>query len=94
MVLKISLTDDQGKEQFSVLDRNFDASKWIQGPVYPRTSAFQVPRNVKPGTYDVRISLVDNQGSARVKLGIAGKDSDGSYKVGTIEVSWQDPTEQ
>ena len=90
MVLKISLTDDQGKEQFSAVDRNFDASKWIQGPVYPRTSTFKMPRNVKPGTYDLRISLVDDQGSAHVKLGIAGRDAKGRYKVGTFDVSRED----
>ena len=40
-----------------------------------------------PGQYDLAIAILDERGDqAKVKLAIAGVDSEGWYKMGTVRV--------
>jgi len=84
--LKLYLTDAAGQEKFTELDHAFLETDWVQGETYPVTSVFQSRRELPPGTYDVRIALVDDSGRPRIKLAIAGSDAEGRYKLGTVRV--------
>jgi hypothetical protein len=39
-----------------------------------------------PGTYDVRIAMVDGAGRPAIRLAIAGEEARLRYKLGTIRV--------
>lgn len=84
--LKLYLTDDKGKEVFSETIARFNETAWVQGEVYTRMNVFQLPDTVPPGTYDVRIALVDTSGRPRIRLGIAGEDAAHRYLVGKIHI--------
>ncbi len=84
--LKLYLTDPNGGEEFGKVDISFDERQWIRGETYSMISVFQLPKNLAPGFYDVRIALVDETGKPRIALGIEGRDSEGRYKVGEIEI--------
>jgi hypothetical protein len=47
---------------------------------------FNVPKTLPPGTYDIRIALVDSSGAPEIRLGIAGEDAAHRYKVGEIQI--------
>jgi hypothetical protein len=84
--LKLYLTDTTGKEKFAELDHAFDETNWIKGESYPVISVLHLPKELTPGTYDMRIALVDETGQPRIKLAIAGADPQGRYKLGTMRV--------
>jgi hypothetical protein len=84
--LKVYLTDTAGNEKFAELDHAFDETNWIKGEVYPVISVLHLPKELPPGTYDVRIALVDGRGEPRIKLAIAGADAHGRYRLGMLQV--------
>ncbi len=84
--LKVYLTDSEGNEKFTELDRAFDQTKWVRGETYPVISVFYLPKDLQPGIYDVRIALVDQRGNPSIRLAIQGEDSKRRYKLGTIRV--------
>jgi hypothetical protein len=84
--MKMYLTDVQGNEKFSEVDRGFDETTWVRGEVYPVVSIFHLPSNLSPGEYDVRIALVGDNGKPYINLAIKGEDSHKRYKLGTIRV--------
>jgi hypothetical protein len=52
------------------------------------TDTFTVPGGVSASTYHVVVRITDNQGvSVPLSLAIAGRQSDGSYDLGTVAVS-------
>jgi len=85
--LKLYLTDAAGHEKFSEPDQGFDETSWVKGETYPATSVFHLPQDLPAGDYDVRIALVDDKDQPRIKLGIAGVDPEGRYRLGTVTVS-------
>ncbi len=84
--LKIYLTDASGKEKFSETDNGVDESKWLQGETHSLISVFHLPKELAPGTYDLRIALVDATGTPRIALPIAGGDGTKRYTVGEIAI--------
>lgn len=84
--LKLSLTDSEGNEKFGEIDSSFDPTAWVKGEEYTVSSVFHLKKDLAPGTYDVRIALVDERGNPRINLGIEGRDSQGRYKVGEIRI--------
>ncbi len=84
--LKVYLTDSEGAEKFSELDRAFDPTEWIAGETYPSISVFHLPKDLAPGAYDLRIALVDGSGQPRIKLAIQGADSKARYRLGTVTI--------
>ena len=65
-----------------------DIRNWLPGdsvvdqPVY-------IPRSLPPGPYHVRIALVDpDNGAPAIRLAIEGRQNDGWYDLGTIDVQW------
>jgi len=86
-LLKLYLTDAQGNEKFSEVVTGFDETRWVQGQEYPLISVFHLPKELTPGTYEVRIALVDEgTGKPEIRLGIEGEDGQGRYKVGEIQI--------
>jgi hypothetical protein len=84
--LKVYLTDTQGKDKFSEVDRGFGQTDWAQGETYKVTSVLHLPKDLTPGVYEVRIAMVDEAGNPRVDLGIQGVDSRKRYKLGTVQI--------
>jgi hypothetical protein len=84
--LKVYLLDRAEKEVWSGVDRSFDPRSWVRGTTYAVASGFTLPRKLKPGTYDLRLALVDEAGTPRVRLGIAGADPAGRYPLGSVTV--------
>jgi hypothetical protein len=85
--VKICLTDAQGNEKASQVDRSFDQSNWIAGETYPVVGIFRIPKDLAPGQYDVRIAMVDaGTGAPRIKLAIEGEDAAGRYRLGAVKV--------
>jgi hypothetical protein len=84
--LKVYLTDAEGNEKFSEVDRSFDETDWVAGETYPVISVFHLPKALAPGAYDVRVALVDGAGRPRIRLAIEGADSSGRYKLGSIRI--------
>ena len=84
--LKVYLTDARGSEKFSEVDRGFDETTWVHGETYPVISVLHLPKELRPGIYDLHIALVDEAGQPRIKLAIAGADQQGRYKLGPMRV--------
>lgn len=74
-------------------DTDFDATGWLASAnPHAAVSRFEVPRGVPPGTYELRIGLVDLRLlRPSVNIAIYGKDVDdpneyGRYTLGPLEV--------
>ena len=84
--LKMYLTDAAGNEKFSEVDSSFDTTPWVKRKEYSLINVFHLKKDLGPGTYDVRIALVDGEGVPRINLGIEGRDSQQRYKIGEIRI--------
>jgi hypothetical protein len=85
--LKLYLLDRDGNTIWSEVDRTFDPSAWLRGTTYPAQTSCPLPGDLKPGTYELRLALVDEAGNPRVQLGIAGADQVQRYHLGTMTIS-------
>jgi hypothetical protein len=84
--LKLYLTDERGSEKFSEISGAFDETDWVAGETYPVISVFHLPKELAPGTYDVRIALVSADGQPHIRLAISGGDSQRRYKAGQVQI--------
>jgi hypothetical protein len=84
--LKLYLTSHDGKDVFSEVNKAVNESTWVKGETYPLISMFNLPKTIPPGTYDVRIALVDSSGAPAIRLGIVGEDEAHRYRVGEIQI--------
>ena len=84
--LKLYLTDEQGNEKFSEVAGSFDETDWVAGETYPVISVFHLPKELAPGTYDLRIALAGADGKPRIRLPISGGDLQKRYKVGQVQI--------
>jgi hypothetical protein len=84
--LKVYLTDAEGNEKYSAVDRGFDQTPWVAGETYPVISVYHLPKTLAPGQYDVRMAMVDHEGVPRINLAIQGSDSQKRYRLGTVRV--------
>lgn len=93
--IAIFLTDNKGKTVLAWPSNLSDTRKWqpADKPDQPPPTAIedvslQIPENLPRGVYDVRIGLVKSADIMEcvVKLGIAGRDDQGRYLLGKIEV--------
>jgi hypothetical protein len=86
--LKVYFIDpDTGREVWSGIDKDFDQTPWIKGQSYQVTSNFSIPANLPPGTYELRIAMVDGTGSPWIALAITGNDTKKRYRIGSVIVS-------
>jgi len=64
-----------------------DVTKWLPGDAVVDQQVY-VPDALNPGTYHVRLALLDPQtNQPAVRLAIKGRESDGWYSLGTIAVT-------
>jgi hypothetical protein len=85
--LRLFLLNSSGQTVCSDVDHAFDPRPWLAGTNYPLDSAFQLPADLKAGTYGVRIALVDETGKPQVRLGIEGADSQMRYRLGSLTMT-------
>jgi len=84
--LRIYFTDANGVEKWSANDPSFTQTGWVQGEHYQVDTLVTTSNKLEPGTYDVRIAMVDSAGKPAIRLAIAGEDSQLRYKLGTIRI--------
>ncbi|HLA40840.1 MAG TPA: DUF4832 domain-containing protein, partial [Candidatus Glassbacteria bacterium] len=84
--LRLYLTDGSGKEVFAETDYSFDQTSWVRGRQYELTSVFHLPQDLAEGEYGLRIALVDWEGNPALRLGIEGRDNQGRYLLGNIQI--------
>jgi hypothetical protein len=84
--LKVCLLDGQGQERFSGLDWDIDVTSYLKDEVHTRTSVIQLPEDLSPGEYELRVALADKSGKPRIRLAIAGGDAEMRYKLGTVRI--------
>jgi hypothetical protein len=87
--LKLELLDAKGRTAWSGTDQAFDARSWLLGSSHAVSSRFVLANDLKPGTYELRIALVDGDGKPSVRLAIADADALLRYRLGTVEVQSQ-----
>lgn len=83
---RVYLTDSQGRERFSAVDRSFTETNWVRGEEYPMATMVKTPENLEPGTYDLRIAMTGPDGKPAIRLAIGGEDEQLRYRIGTIRV--------
>jgi hypothetical protein len=84
--LVISLTDAQGRSS-NEWQLEPDTRDWLPGKPIFLIERLQLPTNLRPGIYDLRIAFVDpatNQPA--LALAIAGQDTQGRYLIGPVTV--------
>jgi len=63
-----------------------DLKKWLPGDAVYDGSLY-VPETLKSGTYRLRLALLDPRtGQPAIQLAIQGRQSDGWYDVGSIQI--------
>jgi hypothetical protein len=84
--IKIYFVDSENKVKFSEDDSSFDETSWVQGETHSLLSVFHLPKDLAPGTYQVRLALVDEKGIPRIALPIQGDDGSKRYNVGEVTI--------
>jgi uncharacterized protein DUF4832/glycosyl hydrolase family 42 (putative beta-galactosidase) len=84
--LMLVLAGSDGKPIASCTTEPLETSKWLKGNTYKMTCGARF-RGVGPGTYDLRIGLIDPVTSKPVGLPLRDPAGDGSYRVGRIRVT-------
>jgi hypothetical protein len=73
----------------AVINVPVDVRKWLPGDAVFDGSLY-VPETLSEGAYDFRVAMLDTRsGKPVVRFGIAGRDPDGWYSEGQIQVSRQ-----
>ncbi len=85
--LKVYLTEADGDVVWSGTDIAFDQTAWTGENTYSVESTFTLGASVAPGTYDLKIAMVDPVTDIpKVQLAIDGKDELKRYKIGSVTV--------
>lgn len=81
--LAIQLQNDSGHATILL---PVDIRKWLPGDAVYDGSIY-IPEALKPGSYHLRVGMLDPQsGQPAIQLAIEGRQPDGWYDVGSIEV--------
>lgn len=74
------------KKDSAIVVTNADISNWLPGDnIYD--NAVSVPKNISTGIYKLQIGIVDDQSKMPgVSLAIKGRENDGWYSIGDIEI--------
>ncbi|MDZ4199144.1 MAG: malectin domain-containing carbohydrate-binding protein [Kiritimatiellia bacterium] len=77
-----------GAEGFRGAHPAVDIRRWNPGRVTQTYLAWNLPKDLAPGSYRVRIGLVESLGdpTAKIKLGIEGREPDLFYPIGTVNI--------
>jgi Domain of unknown function (DUF4832)/Beta-galactosidase len=81
--LAVQLSSSEGS---AVIKTPADVRKWLPGDAVFEGTLF-VPQTLKPGEYHFRVGLLDPYtGFPAIKLAVEGRQPDGWYDLGTIEI--------
>jgi len=76
-------------QRHAVINVPLDASKWVPGDSVFDGNPY-VPENLPEGTYDFRVVMLDPRSvKPAIRFAIAGRDSDGWYSEGQIQITSQ-----
>lgn len=82
-LLAVKLTNENGSEVFIT---DADVNSWFPGDNLYDDGIF-IPQDMSKGTYQLQIGIVDPQShTPKVNLAIKGRDKDGWYPLGKIEI--------
>jgi Domain of unknown function (DUF4832)/Beta-galactosidase len=82
-ILAVELSSSEGK---AIIRTPADLRKWLPGDEVFDGTLF-VPYGLKPGEYHFRVGMLDPRtGLPAIKLAIEGRQPDGWYNLGTIQV--------
>jgi len=84
--LKLFLADSSGKVAWSEVNQAFDPRRWLAGATYSVESIFRLPTDLKSGTYDLLIALVDATGKPQIRLGIECGNHALLYRLGSATI--------
>lgn len=83
-ILALQFRSDENRETTTLSP---DVRKWLPGDAVVDQTVF-VPDSLKPGTYQLRLALLDPRTSQpAIRLAIKGRGADGWYNMGTINIS-------
>ena len=71
---------------WSKVNPTFDPRAWLPGSTYSIASAFQLSKDFKPGSYELRMALVDESEIPKVRLGNEGVDAQLRYRLGEVVI--------
>jgi hypothetical protein len=83
--LRLTLTDAAGKPIATADAGPTGSDQWIKGQTYPLSHDVTF-RNVPPGRYDLRLSLIDPRTNQPIALPLAEGDAEQRYKLTTIQI--------
>jgi hypothetical protein len=84
--LKLTLVDGAGKSAATADAKGFGTDKWVKGKTYPVRSTLAFA-DVKPGQYELCVSLVDPRDGKAIGLPLKGDVGERAYRVGAIGVA-------
>jgi len=84
--LKLYLLDAGGNAVWSDVDKQFDPRAWLSGTTYSVETSCHLPDDLKPGRYELRLAMVDEAGSPRVRLAVSGVDALLRYSLGLLTI--------
>lgn len=85
--LGVYLVDSEGQTVWSAIDHRFDPTNWCRGKVFKVYSCFESGNSIPPGTYELRVALVNPQGQPSILLGMEGNDGQRRYTLGKLEIA-------
>jgi hypothetical protein len=82
----VALVNSQGKVVWEDVI-NTDVRSWSPMTTISTHDEFMLPENLPVGLYDLRLAFVDpDSGQPALDLAIKGKDSNGRYQIGQVQI--------
>ncbi|MHB1037721.1 MAG: DUF4832 domain-containing protein [Pirellulales bacterium] len=90
--LRWTLTDSRGQSVAeSLVYPARPTTAWWPGEEVSLADVVSIPANTPPGEYRLRVAMVEPENPAlRVQLGIAGRDAEGRYDLGSLPAEKRD----
>jgi len=90
--IAFTLKDDEGGIVAVFVDEGYDVRALKMGPagqaeIIARTAAFQVPRTMKPGVYQVFVSTGTSTGTPKIAMPLRDDDGQRRYLLGLIKIT-------
>ncbi len=68
------------------IDADFDQTNFVAGESYEVRSCLPLPADLPEGAYDLRLAMVDHNGTPRLRLAVGGRDASQRYLLGPIRI--------
>jgi hypothetical protein len=83
--LRLTLTNGAGKSVATFDAGAVDSDVWIRGETYKQVNRADV-QGVSPGSYRLRLGLIDPKSGTPINLPLKPRTADGTYDVGEIDL--------